>query len=287
MIRPPPEIFETRRTTVRGHDDDGPSTGVRVLTWGTAAIATGALHLGLYLTLTRSGPEAQLSPPQQPAAVMINLAPIAVSQKSEVDNATEGPVTPDSQEAEIAPQKALPPPDIAPAIPDTPPPPNVTPQAVLPPKPPKTEVKKALPKPVEEKVEKKPVKPVKKQEKKQVAAKAAGGPKSDRNDAATAASAAGSAASEVSRASWQNEVRSKIVRAKRFPPGASGQAGVAVVSVTFGATGSASGVRLVTSSGFPALDAEAVAVLYRAAPYPPPPGGRTVTLTVPLNFNRH
>ncbi|MCC0808481.1 energy transducer TonB [Methylobacterium sp. W2] len=287
MIQPPPGSFILPRVTPRVLDDEA-SRLVRFLIWGATASVTLGLHVGLYLFLTRTGTPPEPTP-QMPAAVMINLSPIAVSAKSEVDNASETPPTAESQKVETI-EAEEPPPPAPELIPDAPPPPpDVVSQAVLAPKPlepPKKKVEKPPEKPIKKPVEKKD-KPKKPEEKPRVASKSGGGPKSDRQTAdVTAASAAGSAVSEASRASWQNEVRSKIVRAKRFPSDACGQSGVAVISVTFGANGGASGVRLVRSSGNASLDAEAVAVMYRAAPYPSPPGGKTTVLTVPLNFRQ-
>lgn len=288
MIRPPPEAFRTARSGFRARDVE-PPVALRVLGWAAAVSVTAALHAGLYLALTHRDDGPPDPPPQPPAAVMINMAPIAMAAKSEVDNAADGPEAPDATPAEMAePEEAPPPPALEPIVAAPPPPPDVKPQAALPPTPPKKEVKrpeKVPEKPIRKTETDKPKKPVDKKEKPQVASKSGGGPKSNRNDAVTAASAAGSAVSEVSRASWLGELRGRIVRAKRRPPEARGKFGIAMVSVTFGANGVVSNARLVASSGVPALDAEAVAVMYRASPYPPPPGGRVTTLSIPLNFN--
>ncbi|WP_018262315.1 TonB family protein [Methylobacterium sp. WSM2598] len=307
MMHLPPDAFAHAAQAPRLRRADLRETPrlVRFLTWATAISATLALHVGAYLLATaRDAPPPP--PAQAPAAVMINLAPIAVTARSEVDNAAEGPPA-DAQSASEPPAPEMepppPPPAPEPILSVPPPPPEVKPQAVLPEKPPEpvkaeTPPEPAKPrKPPEKERPRKPVekpkpvvrkeKPAETREKPRAASRAGGGPRSDRHTAeVTAAPSAGSAAGEASRASWQAEVRAKIVRAKRFPAEARGQTGVAVVSVTFGPGGSASGVRLVASSGSAALDAEAVAVMYRAAPYPPPPGGRTTTLTVPLNFRR-
>ncbi len=296
MIRPPPEAFAraVEAARLRREELNEAKASGRRLGWAAAAALTAGLHVGLYLVLAhRDAPPP--APVEMPAAVMINLSPIAVTARSEVDNTTNGPPADAQTEAKPEPmQEAPPPPEPEPIVDVPPPPPEVKPQAVLPPKPP--EVKKAE-KPVEKEKPKKAIekpkpvehkpKPMERKEKPKVAARAGGGPRSERQSAdVTAASAAGSAASEASRASWQNDVRARMVRAKRFPSEARGQTGVAVVAVTFGPGGNASGVRLVASSGNAAFDAEAVAVMYRAAPYPPPPGGRTTTLTVPLVFRR-
>jgi len=293
VIHPPPEAFVRAAERNRTHQESRESSSaVPILGWAAAGLLTLGVHVGLYLLLTRQA-ETPAAPIEMPAAVMIDMSPEPTVAKSDSDNATEGPPVPDSDEAEPEPvEEAPPPPGPEPVIEAPPPPPEIKPQAVLPPTPPK-QVKKPEPKPPEKKLEKKPVekkkpeKPVRKKDRPSKAARSSGGPRSDQATAdRTAASAAGASISQASRASWQNEMRTRIVRAKRYPPGAAGATGVAVVSVSFAGNGSVAGARLVASSGNAALDAEAVAVMYRAAPFPPPPGGQPMTLTVPMNFNR-
>jgi len=293
MIHPPPEAFVRATELERTHLESRESSpALRILAWAAAGLLTLGVHVGLYLALTRQA-EVPPTPSELPAAVMIDMSPEPTVAKSETDNAAEGPpaadseATPESEPVEEAP----PPPDVEPVVEAPPPPPEVKPQAVLPPTPPKPD-KKPNPKPPEKKLEKKPVekkpeKTVEKKERPKPASRSGGGPRSDQQNAdRTAASAAGSAVSQASRATWQNEMRARIVRAKRFPPGATGATGLAVVSATFTGTGGVTGVRLVASSGNAALDGEAVAVVYRAAPYPPPPGGQALMQTIPVNFNR-
>ncbi|KQQ25320.1 energy transducer TonB [Methylobacterium sp. Leaf123] len=289
MIHPPPEAFVRATELGRTHlESRESSTALRTLAWAAAGLLTLGVHVGLYLALTHRV-ETPPAPVEMPAAVMIDMSPEPTVAKSETDNAAEGPPAADFEETpESEPvDEAPPPPDVEPVVEAPPPPPEVKPQAVLPPTPPKPDKK-----PPEKKLEKKPVekkkpeKTVPKKERSKPASRS-GGPRSDQQTAnRTAASAAGSAVSQASRATWQNEMRARIVRSKRFPPGAMGSTGLAVVSVTFTGTGSVTGVRLVASSGNAALDAEAVAVMYRAAPFPPPPGGQPLTQTIPLNFNR-
>lgn len=291
MIHPPPEAFVRAAERQRTHRESGtPSSAVRLLAWATAGLLTLGLHIGTYLVLTRQT-DAPPIPLELPAAVMIDLSPEPVTAKSEIDNASEGPPAADASPAVPESEEAPPPPDPEPLIEAPPPPPEVKPLAVLPPKPPKQAAKKPEPKPPEKKKpEPKPVakqRPNQKADRPAAASRSGGGPKSDQSSAdRTAASAAGSAVSQASRATWQNEMRARIVRAKRFPAGAFGAVGVAVVSVTFAGNGSVSSARLIASAGNAALDAEAVAVMHRAAPFPPPPGGQAITQTIPLNFNR-
>lgn len=294
MIHPPPEAFVRATELGRAHLESRESSpALRILAWAAAGLMTLGVHVGLYLALTRQAGTPP-APMELPAAVMIDMSPAPLVAKSETDNAAEGPPaqdsesTPESEPVEEAPPLS----DPEPVVEVPPPPPEVKPQAVLPPTPPKPD-KKPEPKPPEKKlekkrpVEKKPEKPVEKKERPKPASRSGGGPKSDLQTAdRTAASAAGSAVSQASRATWQNEMRARIVRSKRFPPGAMGATGLAVVSVTFTGTGGVTGVRLVASTGNAALDAEAVAVMFRAAPFPPPPGGQALMQTIPMNFNR-
>ncbi len=271
---------------MRPHDD-GPSPGTRALIWIATAIVALGLHVSMYLLASHGRGGLPEAPPPPPAAVMINMSPIAMSAKSEVDNAADGPEATETKPVEAAePEEAPPPPAPEPVVAVPPPPPNVKPQAALPQTPPKMEVpkpEKPPEKPVKKPVEKEvPKKRIDRKDKPQVSSKSGGGPKSNRNDAVTAASASGSAVSEISRTSWLGELRSKISRAIHKQRVPTGTVALAMVNVTIGATGAISSARLVTSSGIPALDAEAVAVMYRASPYPPPPGGRVTTLTIPV-----
>ncbi|MGW5959491.1 energy transducer TonB [Methylorubrum thiocyanatum] len=291
MIHPPPDAFvrasELEHARVESCET---SAATQILGWAAAGLLTLGVHVGLYLVLTRQETRPP-APIELPAAVMIDLSPEPTVAKSTTDNATNAPEAADTEQAEPEPEEeAPPPPDPEPVVEAPPPPPQVKPQAVLPPAPPK-EPRKPATKPPEKKVEKKrekkPIKPVHKQDKPNTASRSGGGPRADQANAdRTAASAAGAAVSQASRASWQNEMRSRIVRAKRFPAGAAGATGIAVVSVTFSGSGSVASAHLVRSSGNAALDAEAVAVMYRAAPFPPPPGNQAITQVIPLNFSR-
>jgi protein TonB len=60
--------------------------------------------------------------------------------------------------------------------------------------------------------------------------------------------------------------------------------GSATVSFTIGGSGSVSGVRLARASGVAAIDQEVQAMVRRASPFPPPPGGRSEQFIVPVSF---
>jgi protein TonB len=293
VIHPPPEAFVRAAERNRAHQESRESSSaVPILGWAAAGLLTLGVHVGLYLLLTRQA-ETPPTPLEMPAAVMIDMSPEPTVAQSATDNASNEPEAQNTEQAEPEPaEEAPPPPDPEPVVEAPPPPPQVKPEAVLPPTPSKEvkkpEPKKPEPKPLKKKAQKKPTKPVvQKKDRPSAASRNGGGPRSDQQNAArTAASAAGAAVSQASRASWQNEMRTRIVRAKRFPAGAAGASGIAVVSVTFSGNGSVSSAQLIRSSGNAALDAEAVAVMHRAAPFPPPPGGQAITQTIPLNFSR-
>jgi len=72
-----------------------------------------------------------------------------------------------------------------------------------------------------------------------------------------------------------------------------GQAEVSISAPTVSINGAAStavssggvtSVRLARSSGVGSIDQEVQAMVRRASPFPPPPGGRAQTFTVPVNF---
>ena len=77
-------------------------------------------------------------------------------------------------------------------------------------------------------------------------------------------------------------------RYKRFPPGAI-SSGNTSIAFTISRSGQVLSSRLVRSSGEGVLDQEAVALPRRASPVPAPPpsvGGASISLSVPIRFDR-
>jgi protein TonB len=89
---------------------------------------------------------------------------------------------------------------------------------------------------------------------------------------------------------WKTEILALLERNKRYPDAAQSrhQQGTAQVFFSLDRQGRVIDSRVVRSSGASALDAEALALLRRAQPFPPPPPelpGQRVDLSVPIRFN--
>lgn len=91
----------------------------------------------------------------------------------------------------------------------------------------------------------------------------------------------------LSPARWQSRLLAHLERRKRYPSAArrSKQQGVALVRFRIDANGKVLSARLSRSSGFAALDQEAISMVRRASPVPAPPPGVNRNITVPVRFN--
>jgi len=81
-------------------------------------------------------------------------------------------------------------------------------------------------------------------------------------------------------------VSAHLRRYQQYPADARSRGDQGTASVTFGISGSGgvTSVRLARSSGVGSIDQEVQAMVRRASPFPPPPGGRAQSFTVPVNF---
>ena len=111
-----------------------------------------------------------------------------------------------------------------------------------------------------------------------------------KQEPAVAAPSPGASASVArAQAAWEKALVSHLNRFKRYPSTARARRnqGDVAVQFTIDRMGSLVASRVVRSSGLPALDDEALAVLQRASPLPAPPrqiGGTTFDLTLPIQF---
>jgi protein TonB len=89
---------------------------------------------------------------------------------------------------------------------------------------------------------------------------------------------------------WKTKIVALLERNKRYPETAQSrrEQGVAQVFFSLDRQGRVLASRVVRSSGADSLDEEALALLRRAQPFPPPPrelAGDHIDLTVPIRFN--
>ena len=103
---------------------------------------------------------------------------------------------------------------------------------------------------------------------------------------AAALKAASLSVSGADAAEYQRAVIARISAVKRYPDAARDRAphGVAVVRFSIDTSGQAGGISIVQSAGDATLDAEALATVRRANPFPPPPVGAPRTFSAPLSF---
>lgn len=280
-------------------------TAASALRWTVAVIVVVAAHAaGAWLALIWKPAMAAGEPPP---AVMIELAPVAVAPEAPPQDIAPGPqmteaqpeLTPDTPERpEEKPEDQSEPKvaEVKPPVKEVPPLPAPQPQVEVPKLPERQEAEAALtPPPPQPKAEhKRPPKKVEKKKpidpKKTHAPHTTAPPTSQAQRANTAAapSASNSDTPSASPASWRGALNAHLNRYKRFPAGTA-MGGIVQIAFTIDRSGNVLSSRLVRSSGDSALDQEAVSLPGRASPVPAPPpnvSGGSISLTVPVRFNR-
>jgi protein TonB len=244
--------------------------------WGLSAAVIFALHGGLValgVAWARHTPVPGTTAPM----VMIDMTPAAAAPEASPPEEAPGPLM---QQAETvqpdAPIEAKPEP-IAPT------PPQIKPEVVAPSKP--IEAKPTPPKPKTE-VRQPPKPPAREAS---VAAPRTSAPPSAARRAPQSASMSGDTSAAMT-PQYRQLLAAHLQRFKQYPAGAkaAGQQGVAMLSFTVTRNGGVSGSRLSQSSGQPALDAEAMAMIRRAQPLPAFLPGMTqasLSFTVPVSFS--
>lgn len=255
-------------------DSGGDGGGIR---WSVAALVVAAAHVGLiaaYLTVRQAQPAGARDAP----AVIVDLSPMPAAPASPTD-AAPGP--------EMA--EAEPPPE-PPVV--EPPPPEPQQVAAPPPLEPPLEMPAvALPEPPAVKPPPKPPEHQKHIERKPPAPRTAAAPRSNlRSAERPSAPSPGSADSKAALAAWRDLVVAKLQRAKRYPAGAESrrEQGVATLSFSLSRSGGVLGRSIARSSGSSDLDQEVLAMVQRAAPFPPFPAAMaqgSVQLAVPIRFS--
>jgi periplasmic protein TonB len=256
--------------------------------WGASAFAIVAAHAALIamaMNWTTQRPTAGVSLP----AIMVDMAPVSSSPQPTPMDLAPGPVM---QQADASPPE----PAAAEAVQEeiAPTPPQEKPEVVAPPEQ-RTEPTPPKPEPAKVEPEKKPA-PVKPKVVRADAKKPTDAPPAPRTTAspeaerqAPAASAASTGASAAAIASYNQLVLAHLRRFKQYPPEAkaAGKQGVGRVNFTLSRTGQVQASRLVGSTGHAALDAESLATLRRAQPFPPfPPDMKqaSMSFTMPVSF---
>ena len=88
-------------------------------------------------------------------------------------------------------------------------------------------------------------------------------------------------------ARWQQAVVAHLARFQRYPAQAKGATGIANLSFSLDRQGHVLNSGIINSSGSSVLDAEALSLLTRAAPLPPPPAAvpdTDLTFVLPIRF---
>jgi periplasmic protein TonB len=233
------------------------ATRADVVRWSLCAAVVLAAHgLG---ALALAGRSDEAGAP----VVTIDLAPAAFAPPAPPRDLAPGPLLETESQERVAEEAPAPPERKEPEKPkqekmvDTPPAPD-------------PEVAMVEPPPEEGPIEHKPAPAV---------ALAAPVPTAPQSAPAPAERAAAPAMASVARptsaavANWERLLVAQLERHKRYPPQARGKVGEARLAFSIDRTGRVLASRIVHSSGSEALDQEALALVRRAAPFPPPPVG--------------
>jgi periplasmic protein TonB len=253
--------------------------------WGVSAAAILAAHavlIAIGMNWSRQPPEPGVTLP----AIMVDMAPVSAAPQSTPLERAPGPVMDqaDASPPEPVKQQEVVEQQIAPT------PPQEKPEVVAPPEQkvelkPATEPAQPVPDAKPTPVKPKAVRPeAKKPNDSTPTPRTAAPPRVERQAPAASAASAGATASAV--ATYNQRVRAHLMRFHQYPAGAN-QPGVARLSFTISRSGQVLGSRVAGSSGVAALDAQAAAMVRRAAPFPAFPPGITqgsMGFNVPVIF---
>jgi protein TonB len=231
-----------------------------ILRWSACAAVVAAAHVLAAFAIAAHSDEAELA--AGTPVVMVDLAPLAAAPSAPPRDLAAGPLLEAENQERVA--EEAPPerqePEKQQMVQDTPAP--------------DPEVTMAQAPPEEKPVEDKPV---------QQPAEAAPVPTAPQNAPTPAARAAAPAI-----ASWQRRLIAQLERYKRYPPQAHGKLGEARLAFSIDRQGRVVTSRIVHSSGSDALDDEALALVKRAEPLPPPPAGvpdDQLSFVVPIRYH--
>ncbi|MDO9561259.1 MAG: energy transducer TonB [Bradyrhizobium sp.] len=264
-----------------------------VLRWGTSAALIVAVHAALIAVgmawYTQRPPPGVAIP-----TIMVDMAPATASPQPTPMDIAPGP---EMQEADASPpveqarsetvqeQLAATPPQLTPEV-------EAPPEAKPEPTPPKPEPAKIIPDPPKPMPVPEKPQPVRKEAKKPTKAPPAprttAAPRAQRKAPAASAISAGASAAAV--ASYNQMVAAHLRRFKQYPAAAkaAGQQGTSRLRFSIGRNGQVLSSGLAGSSGHAALDAETLAMVRRAQPFPAfPPDIKQASMSynVPIQFS--
>ena len=228
--------------------------------WGACFVFAVAFHAaGAAALFARWSEDSDLV--ANAPVIMVDLAPVAVSPNI-TNYVPPGPPQPDA-EPKPEPKKLI-------EKIELPADPQAEPVVAMPP-----------PKPVEQPKEKKP---------KQKHASLASMPSRADQQANQAAAPMPGASSRNSNAApnWKTQLVAALERQKRYPSEARGDQGTAQLAFNVDRQGGVHNARVTRSSGSSVLDHEALALVQRAQPLPPPPPevpGAQIPIVVPIRYN--
>jgi protein TonB len=254
--------------------------------WGVSAMAIVAAHAAL-IALTMNWYTQRPAPGVAMPAIMVDLAPITSSPEAAPMDMMPGP---EMQQADASPPEPAAaeavPEQIAPTPPQEKPDVVATPEQKQQPTPEKPEPAKIVPEQKPVPVKPKTVRPdAKKPSEAPPAPRTSAQPRAERQAPAASAISAGASASAM--ATYTQRVRAHLLRFHKYPSGGNGQRGVVRLSFTLGRGGQVLSSRVGGSSGVPAFDALAMALVRQAAPFPAFPPEityATMPINVPVEF---
>lgn len=253
--------------------------------WSASAVTIVALHaviVAYALTWLTREPEEGVTMP----AIMVDMSPVTSAPQTTPLDIAPGPVM---QQADASPPEPVQQQHVEETIAPTPP--QEKPEVVAPPEqkhdatPPKPEPAKVVP---QEKPATERPKVVRREAKKPSdappAPRTSAPPRAEREAPMASAMSSGATASVI--ASYNQRVRAHLMRFHQYPSSGGGQRGVARLSFTLSRSGNVTSSR-VGSSGVAAFDAQAMAMVRQAQPFPPfPPeiSNGSMSFSIPVEF---
>jgi periplasmic protein TonB len=252
-------------------------TRPELLRWSLCAAVVIAAHGLVALAVTARSDEEELD--AGAPVVTIDLAPLAVAPPTPARDLAPGPLLDTESQERVAEQ--------APPLPQEREKKKEEEKVVEEPPAPDPEVAMPKPEPLLEEgpIEEKPT---------PVVVPAAPVPTAPQTAPVPAARPAAPAVAPMERAtsnaiaSWERRLVAQLERHKRYPPQAHGKTGETRLEFSMDRDGNVVASRIVRSSGNEALDQEALALIRRAAPLPPPPVGLPddrLSFVVPIRYH--